>query len=40
MFHTNSIMAQEDINYMHNTKERPVIIVWENIVSAYGVDTA
>ena len=40
MFKTNYIMAQENINYMHNTKEVLVSITWENIVSAHGADTA
>ena len=33
MFQTNYIMAQEKINYLHNTEEVMVSVAWENIVS-------
>ena len=32
MFQTNYIMAQEKINYMHNTKEVLMSVAWENIL--------
>ena len=35
MFQTISIMAYEDINYLHNTKEGLISIDWEEIVSAH-----
>ena len=38
MFTINSNMEQENINYLHNTKEALVIIVWGGIVSFHGSD--
>ena len=35
-----SIMAQENINHMHNTKEILVIVAWKNILLAHGSATA
>ena len=40
MFQTNSIMAQKNINYLHNTKEGLTNVSWKNIVSDHGADTA
>ena len=40
MFQKNYIMAQEKINYMHNTKEVQVSLAWENSVSAHGAAKA
>ena len=34
------MMAQEKINYLHNTKEGLVRFAWENIVSAHGAAMA
>ena len=36
MFQINYIMAQDDINYLQNTKEGLLSFSWENIVSAHG----
>ena len=36
MFQTNSIMAQDNTNYLNNKKEVLVSVAWENIVSAHG----
>ena len=33
---TNSIIEQEKINYLQNTKEELVSVAWENIVSDHG----
>ena len=40
MFQKISIMAQENINHMHNTKERLVSVARKNIVLAHGSATA
>ena len=40
MFQKNSIIAQDEINYLHNTKEVLVSVDWENIVSDHVADTA
>ena len=37
MFKTNYIMAQDNINYLHNTKKVLVSVDLENIVSDRGV---
>ena len=36
----NSIMTQEEINYLHNKKEVPVSFSWDKIVSAHGLAMA
>ena len=33
-------MAQEDINYVHNTKERMVSVAWDNVMEYHGAATA
>ena len=40
IFQTNSIMEQENINYLHNTKEKLMSVTWENIGLAHGAATA
>ena len=39
MFQKNSIIAQDKINYMDNTKEGLVSVSWDNIVSDHESDT-
>ena len=40
MFQTNYILAQEKINYLHNTIEVLVSVDWKNIVSYHEAATA
>ena len=40
MFKKEYIMAQEEINYLHNTKEGLVSASRENIISDHGSATA
>ena len=39
IFQTNSIMSQNNLNYLHNKKEGLVSVAWEIIVSAHGAAT-
>ena len=39
-FLTTPTMAQENMNYLYNTKEVLVSVSWDNIVSDHGVATS